>query len=443
MHLNAVLKNAHAAAWRLPENDPHANMDVDYWNSAIKIAEAAKLDAVFIADISGLDGGARHGPGDSVTLDPLVLLSALAAHTRSIGLIATTSTSWNEPFNVARRFASLDHISGGRAGWNAVVSGNAREAVNFNLDELAPHRERYERAEEFVAVVKALWDSWADDAATGDQGTGVYLDCDRVVPIRHRGHFFAVEGPLNVPRSPQGHPVVVQAGSSDTGRDFAARHADVVFTAQAAIEGAQAFYADIKGRAAAAGRRPEEVLILPGVMPIVAETRDAAARRWQTLDDSVVLDHGLANLSHLLDVDVRDLRLDAELPAGVEEHVGEAYRSSAVRLIALARADGLTVEGLLRRVEWGHGHRTLIGTAQDVADDLELWIDQRAADGFNLMLPSLLHDLSAFAEHVVPELQRRGRFRHDYSGATLREHYGLPRPPAAWAAPASADVITN
>jgi FMN-dependent oxidoreductase (nitrilotriacetate monooxygenase family) len=358
-----------------------------------------------------------------------VLLAALAAATEHIGLIATASTSYDEPYNLARRFASVDHVSGGRAGWNIVTTAGADAARNFGLDDTPPHRERYARAAEFVDVATKLWDSWADDAVVADKEAGVHARADRVRGIGHRGTYFRVDGPLNVQRSPQGYPLLVQAGSSEDGRDFAARYAEAVFTAQQTLDEAVSFYKDVKERAAGFGRDPEGIRILPGIVPVIGDTEEQARALDDELDRLIRPEYAVRQLSRTLRVDPERLELDRELPDDIptEDEI-EGAKSRFTLIVELARRERLTVRQLIGRLGGGRGHRTFAGTAEQVADTIEEWYDAGAADGFNVMPAVLPSGLEAFVDRVVPVLQRRGLFRTEYTGRTLRDHYGLPRP---------------
>ncbi|HEY4465201.1 MAG TPA: LLM class flavin-dependent oxidoreductase [Streptosporangiaceae bacterium] len=423
----------HEASWRLPGTDPLVNIDVGYHERLARIAEAAKFDSVFLADSPVLWNDPGRRP--SGRLEPITLLTALARATERIGLIATASTSYNDPFNLARRFASLDHISGGRAGWNIVTTAGDDAARNFGLDAQPAHAERYARAAEFVEVSRKLWDSWEDGAIVADAVRGVHAEAGRVHAIDHAGRFFRVRGPLNLPRSPQGHPVLVQAGSSEDGKDFAARYAEAVFTAQQTLAEGQAFYADLKRRAAAAGRDPAGVKVLPGIVPVLGST-EAEARALETeLDRLILAEAARERLAHLLHVDPARLPLDEELPAGLpaEEEI-EGAKSRYTLVVELARRERLTVRQLIGRLGGGRGHRTFAGTPEQVADTIEHWGSHGAADGFNVMPAVLPSGLELFAEHVVPILQQRGLMRREYEGTTLRGHYGLARPAGQYAA---------
>ncbi|MDT5038223.1 MAG: hypothetical protein QOE03_3408 [Micromonosporaceae bacterium] len=429
LHLNAFLMGVghHEAAWRLPEADPFAHVDVAHYRNLARIAESGKLDSLFLADGPVLWNDLGRRPAGA--LEPTVLLTALAAVTEHIGLIATASTTYNEPYNLARRFASLDHISGGRAGWNIVTTAGLDAARNFNLDSLPPHRERYERAAEFVEVSLKLWDSWDDGAALGDKAAGVWGDATLVYPPAHIGRFYRVAGALNVPRSPQGHPLLVQAGSSENGKDFAARYAEAVFTAHQTLGDAQAFYADLKRRALEYGRDPDTIRILPGIVPILGATEAEALELEAELDRLIRPEYALTQLAELLDIPAERLHLDAELPVDLpgEDEI-EGAKSRRTLVVNLARRQRLTVRELIGRLGGGRGHLTFAGTPEQVADAIADWYHHGAADGFNIMPPVLPSGLATFVDQVVPILQRRGLFRTEYEGRTLRDNYGLPRP---------------
>jgi N-acetyl-S-(2-succino)cysteine monooxygenase len=433
MHLNAFLMGVghHEAAWRHSSTRPERVLDVRHFQELARVAERGGLDSLFLAD--GLSVGPNVKHNITAVFEPLTLLSALAAVTERIGLIATVSTGYHEPFTVARAFASLDHISGGRAGWNIVTSAGEREAQNFGLETLPAHADRYARAAEFVDVTLKLWDSWEDGALRFDAAGGVFADPARVHDIEHRGERFAVRGPLNTPRPPQGRPLLVQAGSSEHGRDFAARYAEAVFTAQQTLAEGQAFYADVKARAAALGRNPDHVKILPGICPVLGGTEAEARRLAAELDDLIIPDYGLAQLEQMLQLDLTGYPLDGPLPELPGEDTIEAHQSRYRLVVDLARRENLTILQLLRRLGGGRGHRVFAGTPEQVADQLEAWYRGVAADGFNIMPPHLPGGLVDFVDQVVPVLRRRGLFRTGYTGRTLREHYGLPRPVSRYA----------
>ncbi|KYF77336.1 monooxygenase [Sorangium cellulosum] len=417
----------HEASWRLPGSDPFANTNVEHFKNLARIAERGKLDSLFLADSPVLWNNVGRRPAG--TLEPTVLLAALAGVTEHIGLIATASTTYNEPFNLARRFASLDHISGGRAGWNIVTTAGVDAARNFNLDELPAHSERYARAAEFIDVSLKLWDSWGDDAPLGDKESGVWGDDRKIYPPRHVGRYFKVEGALNVPRPPQGYPLLVQAGSSEDGKELAARYAEAVFTAQQTLADAQQFYGDLKARVRALGRDPEGIKILPGIVPVIGATEAEAQALDAELDRLIKPEYAKRQLAQTLRVEPEDLDLDAELPKDLpSEDQIEGAKSRYTLIVTLARRERLTVRQLIGRLGGGRGHRTFAGTPEQVADAIQHWWEQGAADGFNVMPPVLPSGLAAFVDHVVPILQKRGLFRTQYEGRTLRDRYGLPRP---------------
>jgi FMN-dependent oxidoreductase (nitrilotriacetate monooxygenase family) len=429
LHLNAFLMTVghHEAAWRLPESDPFAHTGVEHYRHLARVAERGKLDSIFLADSPVLWNSIGRRPAGG--LEPTVLLTALAGVTEHIGLIATASTTYNEPYNLARRFASLDHISGGRAGWNVVTTAGIDAARNFNRADLPAHRERYERAAEFLDVAIKLWDSWEDDAAIGDKAAGVWGDDRKIHPANHVGDHFQVAGALNVPRSPQGHPLIVQAGSSADGRELAAKYAEAVFTAQQTLAEAQAFYADLKRRTLAEGRDPGTIKILPGIVPAIGATEREARALEEDLDRLIKPEFALRQLAQTLRVDPAELRLDRPLPADLpDEDEIEGAKSRYTLIVDLARRESLTVRQLIGRLGGGRGHRTFAGTPEQVADAIQHWYENGAADGFNIMAPVLPSGLELFVDHVVPILQARGLFRTDYTGTTLRDHYGLARP---------------
>lgn len=427
-HLNAFLMNAghHDAAWRHPRTQPERITDLAYFQELARIAERGRLDSLFLADGVALWGNARYNAVGG--FEPLTLLSALAVATEHIGLIATVSTTFNEPFHVARKFASLDHISGGRAGWNIVTSGNVAEARNFGREDHLEHALRYERAAEFLDVTRQLWDSWRDDAPVIDRERGVYSEEGAVQAIGHRGTHFRVDGPLNVQRSPQGHPLLVQAGSSEDGKEFAARYAEAVFTAQQTLADGQTFYKDLKSRLAKYGRQPDELKILPGICPVIGATEAEALALEDELTGLQVPQYGLQQLSGMLGTDLSGLPLDGPLPELPEERDINGNKSRFTLVAELARREELTIRQLIARLGGGRGHRVVAGTAEQIADQLEEWFTGGAADGFNIMPPYLPGGLEDFVDQVVPLLRQRGLFRTEYDGRTLREHYGLKRP---------------
>ena len=417
----------HTAAWRFPGGSPDANFNLKTIVSLAQKLEAAKFDAFFMADhlaVLNMPMEALKRSATVTSFDPLTLLPALAMVTERLGLIATASTTFESPYLIARRFASLDHISNGRAGWNIVTTSNPDAAKNFGMDDQMPHAERYARAREFFDVVTGLWDSWADDAFVRDVKSGIYFDPDRLRVLNHEGKYLKVRGPLNIARPVQGWPLIVQAGASDAGRQLAAETAEMVFSSARNIPDAQEYFQDIKSRAANAGRNPDHVKILPGALVIVGETESEAREKRDLLDSLVHYDSGIASLSIALGHDASQFDPDSLLPDVPET---EASKSGQERVKRLAKAENLTVRQLAGRFG-GYAGNAFVGTTQSIADEMEAWIDQEASDGFNIMMPYLPAGLDDVCEKVVPELQRRGRFRTEYEGKTLRENLGVPKP---------------
>lgn len=418
----------HVAAWRHPQVPADAGLDIQHYKHLAKVAEAACFDTLFVADsVAAAEGEIASRMARSDHFEPLTLLSALSAVTERIGLIATATTTYNEPYTVARKFASLDHLSGGRAGWNLVTSDAAAEALNFGRKAHVGHAERYARAREFHDVVLGLWDSWADDAFVRDKASGTYYQPDKLRVLDHQGEHFKVRGPLNVARTPQGRPVVVQAGSSPAGLDLAARTADVVFTAQTSLAAAQAFYADLKGRLAAYGRSRDALKIMPGVFIVVGQSQAEAEDTYAEFQELVEPQVGVALLGRMLgNFDLSAYPLDGPLPPLPLTDSGQ--RSRQQLLSELAEREQLNLGQLGRRIAGGRGHYSLIGTPAQIADQMQEWFENDAADGFNVLVPHLPGGLEDVARFVVPELQRRGLFRSEYQGRTLRDHLGLSRP---------------
>ena len=415
----------HLAAWRHPNAYPHG-FDIKSYVTFAQTAERACFDMVFVADVYSLTPDGRHR--DTLRFEPITLLSALAMVTSRIGLAATATTTYNEPYNVARQFASLDQISHGRAGWNIVTSSSNLEAYNFGYDAHPASENRYKIAHEFVDVVRGLWDSWDEGALPIDKASATFFDPNKLHVLNHVGKNFKVRGPLTIPRSPQGQPVLVQAGSSDDGKTLAASVAEVIFTIQRDLAGAQAFYKDIKARAIAHGRNPQHALVMPGVMPIIGRTRQEAQDRYEQLQALIHPEAGLNALSRTLGVDMSGANIDGPLP----EVDASKLQSRATGIIETARKHQMTVREVYEKLVVSKGHRQLIGTAAEVADDLQEWFEQGGADGFNVMPAQMPDGLNDFAEFVIPELQRRGLFRTAYEGTTLRQHLGVPNP--AWGA---------
>ncbi|MDH2327216.1 LLM class flavin-dependent oxidoreductase [Cereibacter sp. SYSU M97828] len=423
----------HIAAWRHPDSPADGATNFDFHVQLARTAERGLFDAYFLADgLSAKFGGIEGGNAKVVGFEPLTLFSALAPLTKHLGFIATGSTTYEEPYTVARKFASLDLISGGRAGWNVVTSTGDDAARNFNRDTQLPHAARYARAREHVDVVRQLWDSWEDDAFLRDKPSGRFFDRTKYHEIDHRGEHFQVLGPLNAPRPVQGHPVVVQAGSSEDGRQLAAETAEVIFTAHQTLASAQDFYSDIKDRAAKAGRNPDHVLIMPGIAPFVGRTEEEAQEKYARLTDLILPEDGIALLNTLTGgtLDLTGHPLDGPLPPSPPT---EGNKSRQVLIRQIADENGFTIRQLYQWIATARGHYTIVGSATQIADQLEDWFTLQAADGFNILPPWLPTALDDFVDLVVPELQRRGLFRTRYEGRTLRENLGLPRPENRWA----------
>ncbi|AWB21348.1 FMN-dependent monooxygenase [Methylobacterium currus] len=421
----------HVAGWRHPSSEADGGLVLDRYVGWAKRAEAAKFDLIFLEDGTGIrdaDLRSSERTARSAHFEPVTLLSALAAVTSRIGLVATTSTSFNEPYNVARRFASLDHLSGGRAGWNLVTSATDLEAANFGNDTIARHADRYERAEEFVDVVLGLWNTWDDDAVVIDKASGQFSKPDGFRTLDHKGKHFEVRGPLNIARTPQGQPVLVQAGSSGPGRDLAARTAEIVFTANQTLDEAVDFYRDLKERMARFGRAPDDLKIMPGLFPVVGRTEAEAREKFeelQALIDPVV---GLALLSRMVGHDLSAHDPDGPVPELPETEGGKSRQQL---MLDLARREGLSLRQLYLRIAGARGHSQIVGTPAQIVDEMEARFRAGGADGFNIMPPTLPGGLDDFIELVLPELRRRGLFRTEYEGRTLRSHLGS-RPPAGY-----------
>lgn len=411
----------HVAGWRMPGAESGSE-NLDLLQRVAAAAERGKFDMMFLAD--GLTTAKDAHPSMVARLEPLSLLSALAMSTSRLGLAATASTTYGEPFHTARVFATLDHLSKGRAAWNVVTTSYARSAANFGRQH-PEHDERYAIAEEFVEICRGLWDSWEDGAFLRDQTSGAYFDPDKLHVLDHKGKYFTVMGPLNTSRPPQGHPVIIQAGSSAPGQELAAKTADVVFTAQQTLEEAQAFYGELKGRMARHGRAPDTLHIMPGVFPVIGRSAREARDRLAMLQSWTDARRALALLSERLGHDISGYPLDGPLPDLPES---DQIKSRAKLLTDLARREKLTIRELADRVGAARGHWMLCGTPDKIADELQRWFEERGCDGFNVMPPYFPGGLDDFVELVVPILQERGLFRADYAGSTLREHLGLARP---------------
>ena len=429
LHLGAFMRpvSIHTGAWRYPGAIRDANFNFPALKRFAQTLERGKFDAFFMADHLGV----LNMPVESLqrshtvtSFEPFTLLGALAGATERIGLVATASTTFDEPFHVARRFASLDHLSGGRAGWNVVTTANPDNAKNFGYEDQPDHAARYARAREFYDVVTGLWDSFADDAFIRDADSGIYFDPDRLHVLDHKGKHFSVRGPLNIARPVQGWPVILQAGASEPGRQVAAETAEAVFAAESTREGGKAFYADVKGRMAKIGRNPDHLKILPAAFVVVGDTIEEAQAKRALLESLVHYDSGINSLSSMLNFDVSRYDPDGPLP---EIPDSNASKSGRDRMVEAARRDNLTIRQLAAKAG-SYSGLAFVGTAASIADEMERWLDERASDGFNIMFPYLPEGLDDFVDKVVPELQRRGIFRKEYEGSTLRDHLGLPRP---------------
>ena len=429
LKLGAFMRPAsiHTGAWRYPGAWPDMNFNFAHIKECIQKLERAKFDAFFMADhmaVLNMPMDALKRSHTATSFEPFTLLSALSQATERIGLVATGSTTFDAPYHIARRFASLDHISGGRAGWNIVTTSNPDAALNFGMDEHMEHGERYERAREFYDVVTGLWDSWADDAFTRDVDNGVFFDPAKMHVLGHKGEYLKVRGPLNIARPIQGWPVIVQAGASEAGRKLAAETAEAVFTAQSSAEVGRQFYADVKGRMKKLGRNPDHMKILPACFVIVGDTVEEAKAKRAKLDSLVDYANSIASLSIALGHDASKLDPDAPLPEIPESN---ASKSGRERAITLARKENLTVRQLAQRLG-GYSGLAMVGTPKTIADEMEEWLETEASDGFTVMFPYLPGGLDDFVNRVVPELQRRDLFRREYEGKTFRENLGLPRP---------------
>jgi len=429
LRLGAFMRPAsiHTGAWRYPGAWPDANFNFAHLRRLAQTLEQAKFDAFFMADhmaVLNMPMEALKRSHTVTSFEPFTLLSALSQVTEHIGLIATGSTTFDAPWHIARRFASLDHLSNGRAGWNIVTTSNPDAALNFGLDEHMEHGERYRRAREFYDVVTGLWDSWADDAFVRDAERGIFVDPEKMHVLGHKGKYLSVRGPLNIARPVQGWPVIVQAGASESGRQLAAETAEAVFTAQSNIDVGRNFYADVKGRMEKLGRKREHMKILPGCFVVVGDSVEEARAKRQKLDSLVDYANAIASLTIALGHDASKFDPDGPLPEIPESN---ASKSGRERAIALAKRENLTVRQLAQRMG-GYAGLAMVGTAKTIADEMEQWLVTEASDGFTIMFPYLPGGLDDFCNKVVPELQRRGLFRREYEGKTLRENLGLPRP---------------
>src|SRR6202040_1489849 len=430
LHLGAFMRptTIHTGAWRYPGAFPDANFNFAHLKRFAQTLERAKFDAFFMADhlaVLNMPLDALKHSHTVTSFEPFTLLSALAMVTEHLGLMATGSTTFDSPYHVARRFASLDHLSGGRAGWNIVTTSNPDAALNFGLDDHMEHGERYRRAREFYDVVTGLWDSWADDAFVRDVEDGIFFDPAKMHVLNYKGKYFSVRGPLNIARPVQGWPVIVQAGASEAGRQLAAETAEAVFTAQNNLAAGREFYADLKGRMEKLGRAREHLKILPACFVVVGDTIEEARAKRAKLDSLVDYANAIASLSIALGHDASKFDPDGPLPDHIPE--SNASKSGRQRAIDLARSENLTVRQLAQRLG-GPAGLAMVGTPASIADEMEEWLTSEGSDGFTIQFPYLPGGLDDFVERVVPELWRRGIFRREYEGKTLRENLGLPRP---------------
>jgi FMN-dependent oxidoreductase (nitrilotriacetate monooxygenase family) len=417
----------HEAGWRYKRSEPERVLDISFYQDLAKKAEAAKFDALFFADALALPDNIRWA--SRFRLEPITWMAALAAVTEKIGFIGTASTTYFDPFNLARLFASLDHLSKGRIGWNIVTTSIDYAAQNYSRDNHPVHADRYARAHEFLDVVTRLWDSWEDEAVVNDVASGIFADDTKIHEINHIGEHFRIRGPLNLPRSPQGRPVYVQAGSSPEGRGFAARHAEAIFTAHQTLESAQEFYGDIKKRAVANGRDPAQVRILPGISPYIGSTEKEAKELHDEFNDLTQLEYSLTHLRRRLGVDFSGYDLDGPVPKHLIPTEGDLTEITRFKLIVgIIERENPTIRQLMHKLAGARGHWVVAGTPEQIADKVQLWFANNAADGFNVMPPYLPGGIEVFIAEVVPILRKRGLFREEYSGNTLRSHFGLERP---------------
>ena len=429
LHLGAFMRPAtiHTGGWRYPGAAGDANFNFPQMKKFTQKLEAARFDAFFMADhlaVLNMPMEALKRSATPTSFEPFTLLPALAEATEHIGLVATGSTTYDEPYHVARRFASLDHISGGRAGWNIVTTSNPDASLNFGLEEALEHSDRYARAREFYDVVTGLWDSWADDAFLQDQKSGIYFDPEKLHVLDHKGRYFSVRGPLNIARPIQGWPLIVQAGSSDAGRQLAAETAEAVFTSHSDLAAGQQFYTDLKARAARVGRDGDHIKILPACFVVIGDTVEEARAKRAKIDSLVHFDSAIASLSIALGHDASKFDPDGPLPDIPESNASKSGRERAIKMAA---QEDLTVRQLAQRLG-GYSGAAMVGTPETIADEMAEWLETRGSDGFTVMFSHLPGGLDEFCDRVVPELQRRGLFRREYAGATLRENLGLPRP---------------
>ncbi|WP_128657689.1 LLM class flavin-dependent oxidoreductase [Paenibacillus sp. 598K] len=418
----------HAGLWRHPRYWANASIDIDYFTSSARKAEEGKLDFVFVGDTLFVD---EHSAPQLINrLEPLTLLSAVAAATSRIGLVGTLSTTYHEPYHTARLFGSLDHISRGRAGWNVVTTALPGSAANFSRDSHPEHDQRYKVADEFLEIVKGLWDSWEEGAFLRDKSSGVYFQPEKLHTLNYKGNYFSVRGPLSMERPPQGWPVIVQAGASEAGQAFAARHAEIVFTHQHSVEEARQFYRELKARAVSLGRDPQSLLVLPGINVITAASSEEAHARQAEIDGLADIDEALKGVEKYFQPSaLNGIPLDEPLLPFLDKLLTDGFQAETARIARLVRADHLTLRQLALRLASRSGRNPFVGTPEHVADTIQHWFNSEAADGFIVSSgPIVPEGIHRFVDHVLPLLQQRGLYRTEYTSATLRDHLGLPFP---------------
>ncbi len=431
MHLGAFFQTFlghHLAAWRYPETKTEEVTSLSLYKEIAQLSEQGKFDLLFLADVlAHNDEDIAYTP--QIRLEATTVMAALASVTSKIGLVATLSTTFNHPFNVARKFATLDHMSGGRAAWNVVTTAHDHEAANFGLAQQIEHSLRYEQGAEFVEVTKKLWDSWEDDTLLFNRETGRFLDPDKIHPIHHNGRFYQVKGPINIPRPPQGHPVIVTASASEDGREFAAKHADILFTiAPSTVSEGRAVYDEMKKRVAKHGRDPKQLSIMPGIVPFVGKTQKEAEEKFEHFQELILPELGIGWLSRYVEHDLSQYSPNDYLPElkNVDQVNGEKGRFEL--LADLARKNNWTIQQLAKYFVQSQGHLFVVGSGEAVADKLGDWFLNSACDGFNVKFPYFPGGVKDFVNYTIPELQSRGLFRTEYDGDTLREHLGLEVP---------------
>lgn len=429
LHLGLFIQlpGQHLASWRYPSSESHRNYDLNYFKEIAQTAERGKFDMIFIAD--SVQRPIEETSYSELKLDPLIVLAGIADATKNIGLTVTASTTYNEPFHIARKFGSLDHITNGRSGWNVVTSANDLESTVYGKEKHLSHAERYERAEEFLDVVKKFWFSIEEDAIEANKETGKFIDTSKVHPVKHEGKHFQVSGLLDAPTPPQGTPVIVQAGSSEAGKELAARTAEVVFVAAQTLQHAQDFYQDVKSRLSKYGRDEEELLVLPGAYITIGKTEEEAHAKREALNKLIMPKAGLTFLSEFTQIDFRDFDPEDKFPP-YDTYADETNPRIRYKIITeIAQREGLkTLRDIYERISSARGHLEITGTVGQVADTLQKWVDEKGADGFNIIPPTYPEDLNLIVDELIPELQRRSIFRTEYEGNTLRENLGLKKP---------------